>query len=236
MTKDIFYVTYTNTSCSDIWDMFYDQQKTHANSNIFIISDSEKFLNLSKNKIYKYNNDDPYWKVWVESLKKFDVKNFIYLQEDFILYNNVNEEKILDLINFLNNSEYSFIRLIKSGNLNSNKVHKNLYEIESNNSDIFSMQPTIWKTDDYLKIMEGVKEEKWLETPHYRDFMIQNNLKGLYYYDNENKRGMNHYDSSIYPYIATALVKGKWNLSEYQKELFPLIQKYKIDINKRGIF
>ena len=234
MKNRICYVVYTNSKCSDVWEMFIGQQKKYSDIPIYFISD--KKVPGQESNTFLYEDNKPYYESWVRALTEIDFDFFIYLQEDFILYNNVNEEKILDLINFLNNSEYSFIRLIKSGNLNSNKVHENLYEIESNNSDIFSMQPTIWKTDDYLKIMEGVKEEKWLETPHYRYFMIQNNLKGLYYYDNENKRGMNHYDSSIYPYIATALVKGKWNLSEYQKELFPLIQKYKIDINKRGIF
>jgi hypothetical protein len=58
----------------------------------------------------------------------------------------------------------------------------------------------------------------------------------LYYYNEEKKRGLNHYDSSIYPYIATALVRGKWNLSEYNFELKPLLEKYKIEINLRGIF
>ena len=47
---------------------------------------------------------------------------------------------------------------------------------------------------------------------------------------------MCHYDSEIVPYIASALVKGKWNMSEYSKELIPLIDKYNININERGIY
>jgi hypothetical protein len=62
------------------------------------------------------------------------------------------------------------------------------------------------------------------------------NLKGLYYYADEPKRGQSHYDSSIFPYIASALVGGKWNLREYEQELVELIDKYKIDIEIRGVF
>jgi hypothetical protein len=98
------------------------------------------------------------------------------------------------------------------------------------------MQATIWKTEDYIKIMNGVKDPKWLENKNYNNFMIQNNIKGLYYYNNEPKRGGAHYDSEIYPYIATALVKGKWNLSEYKKELGDILESNNIDINQRGKF
>ena len=84
--------------------------------------------------------------------------------------------------------------------------------------------------------MNGVKEPKWLENYKYNDFMVQNNIKGLYYYNNEPKRGSNHYDSELYPYIATALVKGKWNLSEYQKELGDLLEEYKLNVSKRGVY
>jgi hypothetical protein len=65
--------------------------------------------------------------------------------------------------------------------------------------------------------------------------MSENKIKGLCHYDNEPKRGGNHYDSNVYPYIATALVKGKWIMSEYSNELSKLLTNYNIDQNKRGI-
>jgi hypothetical protein len=216
--------------------MFYNQQKKYTGINLLIISDKEVFSSIDKNKIYCYNNSEDYWNVWVNALEKFNIENFIYLQEDFILYNQVNDKTILDMVDYLNTTDYSFIRLIKSGNLNSKLVFKNLYEIESSNSDIFSMQPTIWKTKDYIKIMKNVMEKKWLETKNYQNYMKNNNIVGLYYFNNEPKRGLNHHDSELYPYVATALVKGKWNLSEYRSELLPLIEHYNIDINERGIF
>ena len=61
-------------------------------------------------------------------------------------------------------------------------------------------------------------------------------MKGVYHYDNEPKRGGNHYDTNVYPYIATALVKGKWDVSEYPNELPPILVENNIDHNLRGIF
>ena len=45
----------------------------------------------------------------------------------------------------------------------------------------------------------------------------------------------NHHNSWIYPYIATAVVKGKWNVAEYQKELDVLFNEYNINPFERGI-
>ena len=229
-------IVYTNSNCKDVWDMFVDQNRLHTKIDLLFISDLNGFKDVSSEKIHLYKNKEDYWSVWVSALNKFNIKNFIYLQEDFILYKMVNDDKLFDLTKILNDSDYSFIRLIKSGNLNDKKISGNLYEIESTNENIFSMQPTIWKTKDYIKIMEGVKESKWLENENYSNFMVQNNLKGLYYYNNEPKRGSSHYDSEIYPYIATALVKGRWNLLEYNLELSELLDKYNINKLDRGVF
>lgn len=229
-------VVYTNSNCSDIWEMFITQNKKHTNIDLLVICDTKEFPIENKKNIFQYSNSDKYYNVWVDALNFFGVENFIYLQEDFVLYNNVADYKIEILKNELNESNYSFIRLIKSGVLNDKLYKKNLFEVESCNYDIFSMQPTIWKTKDYINIMKNVKESKWLETPNYRNFMCLQNISGLYYYDNEEKRGESHYDSSIYPYIATALVRGKWNIREYKEIINDLIKNYNIDVNKRGIF
>lgn len=229
-------IVYTNSNCSDIWEMFLNENKKNTNLDLFVICDKSDFPIDDKNRLFVYDNKDNYYTSWVSGLRQYNTKNFIYLQEDFVLYDKVDDEKIINLCELLNNSEYSFIRLIKSGSLNNKKIFEFLYEIEPCNNDIFSMQPTIWKTEDYIKILESVKEQKWLETPNYRNYMCENNIKGLYFYNGEPKRGLNHCDSSIYPYIATAIVGGKWNTREYPNELPPLISKYGINIDNRGIF
>ena len=51
----------------------------------------------------------------------------------------------------------------------------------------------------------------------------------------ERKRGIYHCDSIIYPYIATAITKGKWNYGEYMTELDELFNEYGIVPFERGI-
>jgi len=227
-------VAYSNSNCIDLWEAFQKQMFKHSKLKLYLISDKEP-VDFGLAGVSIYDNSEPYYKVWVDGLNKFNEDYFIYLQEDFFLYDDINESKLNEYLDFLkNNPKYSFVRLFKCGHVNNNKITETLYEIESKNHDIFSMQTTIWRTSDYIKLMEYVKDDKWLENDKYRKAAIELNLNGVYHYDNEQKRGWTHYDSSIYPCISTALNKGQWNLSEYPKELKPILDEYCIDILKRG--
>lgn len=226
-------VVYTNSNCSDLWEMFIIQNQKHSNLPLFFITD-KLIPNFPEDSQYIYNEDDNYSDVWVSVLKKINTEFFIYLQEDFILYDDVKIDKINEYTEILKNSDYSFVRLIRSGEIDQ-KVTDTLYEISPNNPFIFAMQTTIWKTNNYINILENVHEKKWLETDKYYEYMFRNNIKGLCYYNNEPKRGDNHYNSDVYPYIATALVKGKWAMSEYYNELTKLLIEYNINQDNRGI-
>ena len=229
-------VLYTNSKCKDVWEMFYDQNLKYHEGDLYVITDSNNFLNLPQERIYQYKQDEPYYKSWTNALNKFKIKSFIYLQEDFILYDFTKNDILLKYHDFLiNNNKYSFVRLIKSGfNLSNNEVYKNLFEIGWESFPLYSMQPSIWKTESFIKLYEKAEQQKWFECDEYEKACKELNIYGLYHYNNENQRG-GHFDSSVYPYIATAIVKGKWNISEYGKELVPLFLKYNTNIQERGI-
>ena len=87
-----------------------------------------------------------------------------------------------------------------------------------------------------FKIFENTKIN------HLREFEIKvqkvcRNLqiKGLFHYDGEPKEGDHHYGSNVYPYVATAVVKGKWNISGYQDKLKNILVENNININLRGV-
>ena len=227
-------VVYTNSNCSDVFTPFLKQNKKHCNIPLYLISDYQP--DYDPDKTFIYDNDEPYYLVWSNALKKFNSESFIYLQEDFFLYSDVNRKLIEKYKELLFQSDYSFIRLLKSGKLNNKQIFENLYEIESDNENIFSMQATLWKTFDYIKIMEAVKDQKWLENDNYRNKMIELGLKGLYHYDGEPKVGKYHHNSNVYPYTATAIVRGEWNFSEYANELGPILEENNINCNLRGKF
>ena len=54
------------------------------------------------------------------------------------------------------------------------------------------------------------------------------NEKGL-------RRGKYHWDNTIYPFVATAIVKGKWNMSEYRDVLESILQINGIDPEQRSV-
>ncbi len=228
-------IAYTHSNCQDLWEMFIRENINHTTIPLYVISD-KAIPEYGQKDTLMYNNSDPYYRVWIDAVKKFSSDYFIYLQEDFVLYSDVNQEKINEYVDFLDkNPDYSFVRLLKSGHLYDNQLTSTLYEVETTNLNIFAMQATIWRSKDYVALMNLVKDSKWLENDNYRNAMIALNMKGAYHYDNEVKRGGAHYDSNVYPYIATALVKSKWDIREYDNELSPLLKKYNIDVNKRGI-
>jgi len=227
-------IVYTNSNCSDVFIPFLKQNKKHCTLPLYVISDYD--ITGSVNGIHKYSNYEEYWKVWSDALKKFGADYFIYLQEDFYLYSDVNMVKLEEYKKFLDTSDYSYVRLINSGVLGDKLIAPNLYEIEPENHFSYSQQPTIWKTKDYLELLSRTKEPKWLETPNYRAKMIEMNMKGVYHFDGEPKRGKNHHDTNVYPYIATAIIKGKWNLKEYPSELGRILNENNIKPKNRGVY
>jgi len=227
-------IVYTNSKCSDVWDMFIAQNRKHCNFDLYFISDIP-IPNFPQEKVFIYKNEDLYYKVWIDALNKFKLDTFIYLQEDFVLYDNVDSNAINKYNYYIKQSDYSFVRLLKCGNLNNNKIYDTLYEIESLNADIFAMQATIWKTSDFIKLYDYSKPSNWRDEPLCGSGMRALQMRGLYHYNEERKIGLNHYDSKIYPYIATALVMGKWNIFEYS-ELDGILNTYNIDKKKRGLY
>jgi hypothetical protein len=104
------------------------------------------------------------------------------------------------------------------------------------NFPLFSMQATLWKKKTFQDILNVIQSDKWLENIRYHDYMKDHNIKGIYYYDNEKKRGSNHFNSKVFPYIATAIVGGRWNTGEYSQELEDFFREYNINKTIRGSF
>lgn len=221
-------VVYTNNNCIDVYNIFKSQHQKFSDLELFTIS------NFAGSE-YIYQNNDSYYSAWVGGLEKIQDDYFIYNQEDFILYDKVNTEKLKELQNFLENTNYSFVRLIRSGqNLSNIQVGENLYETGRMSYPLFSMQATIWKKEKFIELYNHTKQDLWFEYDEYETACRELEIYGVYYYAGERPRG-GHFDSSVYPYIATAVVKGQWNYSEYEKELQPIFMEYGINPFIRGL-
>jgi hypothetical protein len=111
-----------------------------------------------------------------------------------------------------------------------------LFDLPAGNQFVFAMQPTIWRKDTFLALYKEVASDDFREKQAYVDATVKLRISGVYVYQGESKRGFFHYNSNIFPYTATGLVRRKWNTLEYQKELKELTTKYKIDMSIRGFF
>ena len=96
----------------------------------------------------------------------------------------------------------------------------------------FSIQPTIIRKDILLQIASNVGA---LNIWDFENAIVGSGMDFMARRGDEKKRGLYHYDSFVYPYVATAINKGKWNLKEYTEELNPIFDEYNINPFERGM-
>jgi hypothetical protein len=98
----------------------------------------------------------------------------------------------------------------------------------------FSIQPTLWKREKLMAMLRSAGDQSiWDLEIHGQSWFRKLGLRGYQPTSTGRRRGKHHGDSVIYPYVATAIVKGEWNVSEYP-ELRQLTAAYGIDLQERG--
>jgi hypothetical protein len=80
----------------------------------------------------------------------------------------------------------------------------------------FSIQPSLWRRAALLRLLDKCPGlSVWEFEVEGQKVFRRLGLKGFQPISSGNRRGRHHFESSVYPYIATAIVKGKWNTTEY---------------------
>jgi hypothetical protein len=239
--KNLAYVTYTHSNCADVWNAYFARLDKCTNSSIDSYVLSNVNADTYQNHTFLlYDDNQSYSDEFVRILNSIPQEYFIYMQEDFILYSDVDLDRIREYINILENDKnISYIRMIKCGDVTDRKYTENLYYVspdgkQNKSVNSFSMQPTIWRKSDFINLYKMTAALRFGESLDYAKSMNILNMNGLYHYAGEPKRGGNHYDTKVFPYIATAIVKGKWNVSEYPDELKVLFREFNIQPLKRG--
>jgi len=227
----------THSNYSDVWAPCFGRLDRYCNNiKKYAFVDNSTGLPENINPII-YDNNQSYRNQFLSCIKQVKEKYILYTSEDYILYDHVNLEEIDNLCDILDNTDYNFVKLLKGHErVTPFKSYKNLFEIDRNDNNFFAQQASIWNTRNFEKIFSTAPEEntRMQHEPMGSEICRALGYKGLQYYSGTPKRGIIHYDSSIYPYIATAVVKGLWNLSEYYIEMLEVFQEYGIDPNTRG--
>lgn len=235
---NVAFFTYTHTNCKDVWPVYVDLLQKYCQDvkNYMCINEWHEIKN---SKTIFYDDSKNYCQEFARMLQTVNEDYVIYMQEDFLLYDYVKQDKIKNYINVLENTDFSFIRLIKCGQTTEKKFINDLYfvtekDVQHSSIYSFSMQPTIWKRKHLIDLYKITNLPRFGESLLFTEALNKLNMNGLYCFNNEKKRGISHYDSYVFPYIATAIVKKKWNTLEYNTELQNIFKTYNIDSNIRG--
>lgn len=229
----------THSSCADLWPMFFGQLEKHwpghprvvlaVNDDAISYRDTMTYPWISacdvdhvgepkpyglrgSDELVGYKDDHPFGQQYLQGLSYVTTDYALPLLEDFILIGDVDVGAIERAIEACRPA----VRLIESG------------------ADYtYSFQPTVWRTN---ALLSSYVQGRRFATPWECELGLSANLPEQYRYVLPGCKGAprgNHFDSTVFPYIATALTRGKWN-SEYADELKPLHQTYGIDAKIRG--
>ncbi len=223
---------YTHSDYSWVWKYWHKQTDKFLNNyeKICLINSSAKFR--EDYFIIKYDDQNTYKDRVLSCLNKLnDEEIVIFCHEDMFLYSEPNFKIINEYFDLIKNEKCDLIKLIRAfENLEKSSLHPKL--LINPSTQLFSIQPTLLKIKTIKYIYNNVPGKNIWEFEANTSKKYLNNLISLCSFDHcvDKKRGKFHYDSSVYPYICTAVIKGKWNYKEYKKELFEIFYNKKFNI------
>ena len=225
-------LVYTHSDYSWVWKYWHQQtDKFLQNFDKICMSNSNSSFR-DDYFVIKYDDKLTYKNRVLSCLNDIDDNEIVlFCHEDMFLYKKPNFEIIDEYINLVKNDNCELVKLIRAfENLNKSNLHKKLFK--NPDKQLFSIQPTIIKIKTLKHIYKTVPGENIWEFEANTSKKYLKDLISLCSFDPDvdKKRGKFHYDSSVYPYICTAVIKGKWNFKEYKKELFEIFYNKKFNI------
>ena len=223
---------YTHSDYSWVWKYWHKQTDKYLNNfkKICLINSDSSFRD--DYFIIKYDDKKIYKDRVLSCLRGLDDEEIVlFCHEDMFLYSEPNFKILNDYIDLIKNEKCHLIKLIRAfENLEKSNLHHKLFINPSN--QLFSIQPTLFKIKTIKYIFKNVPGNNIWEFEANTSKKYLYNLISLCSFDEiiDKKRGKFHYDSSVYPYICTAVIKGKWNFKEYKKELFEIFYNKKFNI------
>jgi len=229
-------VTWSHTSCSDVWPVYFGQMEKFYDSSHYVLL-NEYSDKLSKKYTQIINNEeDPFYKRILHSLDKVKEEYIILSLEDFILYSSPKVDEIGHIKKIMVDKDLTCTRLCKSGAMGGYPVENNLFLIPSSDQYVCSWQPAIWNLQDLKKLIKYFRPKTFRCFEAFGSLAMSSlNMRTYYYYNHTKKRGSMHFDSDLYPYMP-AIRAGKWCIDDYPLIMPKILKEYKININNRGTY
>ena len=223
---------YTHSDYSWVWKYWHQQTDKFLKNFQKICMINSNSLFRDDYQLIKYDDKKDYRNRILSCLGTLDDNDIVlFCHEDMFLYDQPNFDLLKEFYNFILDEKCHLIKLIKAfDNLDKSNIHNKLYL--NPKKQLFSIQPTLLKVKTLKHIYKSIPGNNIWEFESNTSEEYLKNIISLCSYDInlDKKRGKFHYNSSTYPYICTAVVKGKWNYKEYRKELFEIFYNKKFNI------
>ena len=229
-------VIYTHTDTKDVWVPFFDRMKQYMSQykTYICVNKDDADIPNEYHKIY-YDDSKAYTNRLVDSLSQIQEEVIMFTHEDMIVYNTPNYDYLDKYSSYVENRIADSIKLIPTSNkgkFTKSDIDDTLAVDATGDFHKFSIQPTIIRKSILEEMARGCGSITIWE---FELAIVGAGLDFVAYRGDEKQRGIYHFDSFVYPYISTAIVKGKWNTLEYPKELNEVFEQYNINPFERGI-
>jgi hypothetical protein len=248
MLNKIINILYSHNDYKDVWPIYFGQQEKYFSlfdKNVIFVDKVTQGVPKNWQQII-YDDQRSYVDRLIECFNQIHYNDICFFaHEDMFLYDFPNINKISKYADtmfskegkILKRNQFDFIKMIKGGEFNSQRtdIDETLFSLDLSSKWIFSIQPSFWNIKRFIKLLENHKGQNiWEFEEKSQKTCKKIKIKGAYCDSGGKKSGKYHWDNDIYPYVATAIVKGNWNFEEYKEILMPILEKYKIDFNVRG--
>tara|TARA_Y100000592_G_scaffold21766_1_gene33664 strand:- start:458 stop:1180 length:723 start_codon:yes stop_codon:yes gene_type:complete len=232
---------YSHSDYSDAWGPMFGQTDKYYDKSY------KKYLFVNEGEyeipddwtLIKYDDTLPYQQRVTSCLEKLDSEDkIVFHHEDMFLFSEPDFEKLSEIDRMIEDEEAHFIKLCKATYRPHEFYLERAKDIFHCPRDLaFAIQPTMCKVKNLLTIYQQTPGSNiWEFEANSNVICAQNNMVCCFANQaGEQRVGMYHWESFTYPYIATAIVKGKWNTEGYAKQLELIFDEYSINPATRGV-
>lgn len=233
MNNELAFILYSHSSLEWILPTFIGQQQEcfPIECNKYLFYNKDFYIADYDCKVY--SDSDKYSKRLLTCLEQIKEDFVLIHHEDMIFFDDVDMDQFSYYLEIMKTSDISYIKLLKGGlSAQPAQVYmEGVQKLQDDEPYRYAVQPAIWRKSELLKILQHFDNCSIydLEVGGVAQFMFEKGYKCLFAFnEGDKKRGMYHWDNSKYPFIATALNKGEWNMVEYDIEIENLKSEYNL--------
>lgn len=234
-------IFYSHSDYSDAWAPMFGQTDKYFDHNFkkYLFVNSGDHDVPSGWEVLEYDDNLPYQRRVASCLAQLPPAEIVvFHHEDMFLHGEPNFKVLERTCERITSGKADFIKLCKA----TYAPHIPLFRVEDELYScpydlLFAIQPTMCKVENLQTIYEQTPGDNIWEFEANTNAVCMKNsfICCLTHLEGEQRIGMFHWESFVYPYFATAIIKGEWNTEGYPHKLIETLEGYSVDYKKRGV-